>query len=73
MAQLGARLNGIQKVSGSIPLGSTRVERRPGEIVAPGLLRCRAANCGTTSNLLSFGFKNTVGSSGSQSVVIKVP
>ncbi len=23
MAQLGARLNGIQKVSGSIPLGST--------------------------------------------------
>ncbi len=24
MAQLGARLNGIQKVSGSIPLGSTK-------------------------------------------------
>ena len=29
MAQLGARLNGIQKVSGSIPLGSTK-KRRPG-------------------------------------------
>ena len=31
MAQLGARLNGIQKVSGSIPLGSTK-NRRPGFI-----------------------------------------
>ena len=26
MAQLGARLNGIQKVSGSIPLGSTQTK-----------------------------------------------
>jgi hypothetical protein len=40
---------------------------------APGFLRCRAASRGKTSNLLSFGFKNTVGRSGSQSVVIKVP
>ena len=28
MAQLGARLNGIQKVSGSIPLGSTKRKAR---------------------------------------------
>lgn len=37
LAQLGERLSGRQKVKGSIPLGSTKISRRPiiGLIVRP--------------------------------------
>ena len=38
MAQLGARLNGIQKVSGSIPLGSTNKKGQARRRQSPGLL-----------------------------------
>ena len=38
MAQLGARLNGIQKVSGSIPLGSTKENKQARRRQSPGLL-----------------------------------
>jgi hypothetical protein len=32
VAQLGARLNGIQEVTGSIPVGSTKHEKRDGRL-----------------------------------------
>ena len=40
IAQLGERLNGIQEVSGSIPLISTRKEKSLGTWL-PGLFLCR--------------------------------
>ena len=52
MAQLGARLNGIQKVSGSIPLGSTnkvQLSSKARGISVPGL----AAGCSPLARVSS--------------------